>query len=535
MGPLSLKPKPSWSNLKRSRRLLLHFVLALIALLSVLPGAANATCDNSTIGMNKFDLALQYIGRASGGDGSAEYTKVTRAMARKAIDDASQIGVAYFRIAATGFAPARAGQPSDLELWLKDSSQYWASIDLMMADLQAANICVIPVLAWNIFQFPAMASEPLGALLRNPRSASWQLLNRYVHDFVTRYHDKPNLLFYELTNELNNHVDIDAERNCRNKKAADDCTLVTNFTTSEMNEFIDRFASLVRSLDQTHRISSGFSIPRPAAQHLRRRPQWSTGGADWTPDSADELEANLRDIHASVDIISVHLYPPASLRMGLAPGDEFKIVDIVQAAAAKIGKPLFVGEFGQRDILHVPEKSFVSNMILELEKLEVPYSAAWVWEFYQFATDTPYQSEPSSFSLEPGYTDKLIEEIGQVNLKRRPQTRSQNLAEANSAPTVVLTKPLECSTVAPGSELFAVASHGARAVGSVDFFIDGHKIGHVTDPPYRSSVPSSERTSGTTEIEARACSNTNKCNSYKTRVIFGQDPQSTKQCSSKSL
>jgi hypothetical protein len=506
------------------------FARLLTALLLVLPQVANASCDRFTIGMNKFDLALQYIGRASGGDGSAEYIKVTRAMARKAIDDASHLGVTYFRVSATGFSPSRAGKTGDLDLWLKDSARYWASIDQMMADLQAANICVIPVLVWNALQFPAMASEPLGALLHDTKSASWRLLERYVRDFVMRYRHSPNLLFYELTNELNSHADLDAERNCRKQKSADECALVSNFTTNDMNEFTGRVATLVRSLDEGHKISSGFTLPRAAAQHLRRHPQWSGGGADWTRDSADELETNLRDIHASVDIISVHLYPEESLRLGLALGEEFKIASIVQSAAARIGKPLFIGEFGQRDILHAPEISFISNTILEIEKLQVPYSAAWVWEFYQLATDAPYQSAPSSYSLEPGYTDTVIDEISQVNARRRPQAGRRDTQDAPSAPTVVLTKPLECATVAPGSELFAVASYEGHAVASVDFFIDGKAIGRVVHPPYRLSLPSSERAGGVSEVEARACSIANKCSSYKTRVVLGQNLETTKQC-----
>ncbi len=47
------------------------------------------------IGLNKFDLFLQYLGHASGGDGSAAYRVVTREMARKAIADAKNLGVGF--------------------------------------------------------------------------------------------------------------------------------------------------------------------------------------------------------------------------------------------------------------------------------------------------------------------------------------------------------------------------------------------------------------------------------------------------------
>lgn len=228
----------------------------LIAVVVLVPTAASA-CDQFTIGMNKFDLALQYVGRASGGDGSPAYTRVTRAMARKAINDAARAGVTYFRISAPGY------KPHDLDLWVKDPTQYWASLDQMMADLRAAGICVVPVLAWNPVQFPTLTHESVSAMVEDPKSASWQLLERYVRDFVGHYRNSGNLLFYELTNELNNHADIDADAVCRRKKSADNCIAVSNFSTEQMNRFTARFASLIRSLDGAHKISSGFTLPDP--------------------------------------------------------------------------------------------------------------------------------------------------------------------------------------------------------------------------------------------------------------------------------
>ncbi len=497
----------------------------LIAVVLLVPTAANA-CDQSTIGMNKFDLALQYIGRASGGDGSPAYTKVTRAMARKAINDAARAGVGYFRISAPGY------KPRDLDMWVKDPTHYWASLDQMMADLRAAGICVVPVLAWNPVQFPTLAHESVSAMLDNPHSGSFQLLERYVRDFIGHYRNSSNLLFYELTNELNNHADIDAEAACRRKKSEDNCIAVSNFSTAQMNSFTERFASLVRSLDGAHKISSGFTLPRPAAQHLRRHPQWA-GRTDWTPDSEEELEETLRDIHKSVDIISVHLYPPNSTRLGLRAGEQYRIAEIVNTAAGKIGKPLFIGEFGQRDILQAGEDSFISKMTLEIARLRVPYSAAWIWEFYQAGTDAPYQSEPSSFSLEPGYTDILIEQIRRTNASRHPQ--SSVVALLDAAPEVVLTQPLECAPVAAGTELFAVASRGIHAVDAVDFLIDGKPVGRVTQPPYRLSLPAFETRKDVAEIEARACIAGGKCSSYKTSVVVGQSPAASGQCLATAL
>ena len=71
---------------------------------------------NASIGLNKVDLLIQYLGTASGGDGSAEYRRVTRAMGKKAIIDAHNIGLKYLRVAVAGYAPITYGQRGDLDL-----------------------------------------------------------------------------------------------------------------------------------------------------------------------------------------------------------------------------------------------------------------------------------------------------------------------------------------------------------------------------------------------------------------------------------
>src|ERR1700692_3376734 len=105
--------------------------LAISSLYSSVSGAASPT---PSIGLNKFDLFIQYQGVASGGDGGPGYRRVTQAMGKKAIADAHDIGVSYLRISATGYAPSVYGKPGDLEQWRRDPAAYWALFDQMMAD-----------------------------------------------------------------------------------------------------------------------------------------------------------------------------------------------------------------------------------------------------------------------------------------------------------------------------------------------------------------------------------------------------------------
>jgi hypothetical protein len=93
---------------------------------------ALAQAAGPSVGLNKFDLFLQYLGHASGGRNSGyqveSYQKVTQAMAKKAIVDAHNIGVTTLRVSATGYYPIAFDQPwsSDLELWEDDPAAYWA-------------------------------------------------------------------------------------------------------------------------------------------------------------------------------------------------------------------------------------------------------------------------------------------------------------------------------------------------------------------------------------------------------------------------
>ena len=76
-----------------------------------------------------------------------------------------------------------------------------------------------------------------------------------------------------------------------------------------MNKFAREQAALIKSLDPSRPVTSGYSLPRGVAAHLERRPEFSAAGADWTPDTSAEFARNLLATQQSFDIISVHLYP----------------------------------------------------------------------------------------------------------------------------------------------------------------------------------------------------------------------------------
>lgn len=497
-------------------------VFLLVVSAAILSSNCLATENPQSIGLNKFDLVKQYTGLASGGDGSVRYRRVTQAMGRKAIADARDAGVSYLRVSATGFAPSAYNRPGDLDLWLKNPTSYWALIDELMNDLDTHGMQGVFTFIWNPVQFPAMTGETVHEMLANPKSRSAQLVEQYVREFIERYKGRKALLFYELTNELNLGADLAAVARCRNELPVPQCEPKGNFTTAEMIAFTRRLANLIRGLDSTRLISSGFSAPRPAAEHLRARPEWLTGKADFTPDTPQQLEKNLADIHADIDLISVHLYPDdGNRRFGSTDQRSTALLDTLKQAVDKIGKPLFIGEFGDAAGLEGKADSYTVRMLDRIAELKVPYSAVWAWEFYQTAPHLTRDNQHTAYSLEPGVTDALINRIRDANRRLGNPVLSGDRPD-NTPPRVVLTWPLECTPVVGSQSLHAVASDDSGLVNRVEFWLDNVQITSDSAPPYQATLKLEGIEVGDHALTARAFDHAGNQTEYRSRVFRGR-------------
>jgi hypothetical protein len=463
-----------------------------------------------SVGLNKFDLFLQYLGHASGGRNKGyqveSYQRVTQAMAKKAIVDAHNIGVTYLRVSATGYYPIAFDQTwrSDLQLWKDNPAEYWALFDQMMNDLYSNEMRIVPVFIWNWTQFPAMTGEDASQMITDPSSDSYQLLKEYITEFVERYKDHPALYFYELTNEFNKYADLDMVGRCSNGKSHSppSCEPMGNFTTDQMIVFTSRLADYVRSLDPNHLISSGFTIPRPAAQHLRRRPEFSVDGPDWTQDSLEEFKNNLSDIHSGMDIVSVHLYNKegSNTRFGIRGHTNADLLKIIKQTTDRLGKRLFVGEFGdQNPYINSDKKAlFTQNVLDKIVELKIPYGAPWAWEYYPRA---PYAPDPL-YSLEPGRTDLIISKIEQANAKLGNRIPSHQPRDT-TAPRVVVTWPLG-GRLSCNQLVYAVASDDSGDVSKVRFLVDGELETTVSAPPYKRKLHTAQLGFGNQQIVAEA-------------------------------
>jgi hypothetical protein len=482
------------------------------------------------VGVNKFELLLQYLGRASNGDGTRAYAHVTMAMARKALDDAKDIGVPFVRVSVSGFAPSDLEQSGDLALWRRNPDTYWLAVDLMMADLDTHGIRLVPVFLWNPVQFPAMTGENVAQMVTEPDSKAWHLLSRYVTEFVTRYRMRPTILFYELTNEFNLWADLDHVQRCHQRKAsAHHCAVMGNFTTDQMIAFSDRFVNQLRALDPGRLVSSGYSIPRAAAGHLRAKPEWTVGGADWTRDSQHMFTQQLLDLHRHLDIISIHLYDdPDNIRFGVP--DAAGLLDVVKDVSDVAGKPLFVGEFGDGLAAEDSDQSHSSKTLRRIVDRKVPYSAVWAWQFYQTSPYETRNSEATASSIEPGAGNRLIGQIQQANAVPGGSTvHPVGIERDRQVPRVILTWPLPCAVLQPRQLLHAVASDNDGVVSGVEFLIDGRSVAIDVQYPYRVILDVSTLKDGEHTLTARARDPAGNFAEYDTRVFAGR-PIQRNQC-----
>ena len=505
------------------RRAVVVASLALVVL-SGFYGPAQA----SQLGLNTYDLANQYQGVASGGNGSPSFIQVTRSLGKKSIADARDAGASFLRISATGYSPAVWNKPGDLDLWLRNPDLYWSHMDEMMADLEAHGLQGVFTFIWNVTQFPAMTGEKVGDLIGNEKSASSRLAARYISEFVTRYRERKAVLFYELTNELNLQVDIDWVGRChREKLSATLCNLRSNFTTQEMVGFLKRLADQVKSLDPQHPISSGFSVPRQSAAQLRARPEWIVSPDKVVrQDTDEEFQRYLRDVHAPVDIVSVHIYPEHKRRSDagvLYTGAG--LLEHVEKVSESIGKPLFLGEFGDSSDLTGSASSFDGQMMAKALERKVPYSAIWAWQHFPHALLTAPDDRQAAYSIEPGRHDALIARFRDTSAKMGRVVDVPALDR--ESPRVLLVWPLECQALLPEQEVYAVASDSGSGVDSVEFRLGAKLLATMPKPPYRFTWKSSgiDTTGTDTELSVRATDRAGNAKEYRTPLQLGGKPK----------
>ncbi len=193
-------------------------------------------------------------------------------------------------------------------------------------------------------------------------------------------------------------------------------------------------------------------------------------------------------------------------------GHAYEIIADVSAVARAAHKQVFLGEFGD-----VGDAPFMVRIADVLASNAVDYAAVWVWEFYQYATNQPFNAERSPFNLEPGFTDDKISRLRTV----RPTARILPIEGSETAPRVVLTWPLPCSRVDRNIDLSAVASAtGLGGLDHIDFLVDRVIVGTAVAPPYRVTFSPAPLGDKVVVVEARAVDRSGRSATFGSLVLL---------------
>jgi hypothetical protein len=341
----------------------------------------------AAVGVNKHELLDQYMAELLGR--TPEEAAEARAAARESLRKLQGMGVTVVRVRVSGFWPAQIEQT-----YLNDDpqvvAQFWAALDAMLDDCDAAGIRVIPTIAWHLGGWADLGHESLRELFTDPLSPSRRLLDQWTGDLVGRYKDRDTILFWELTNESNLGADLrpqfkdDGILQPKLDKPAPHLVRGpvvrdgrNNYSSDELAALTREWCRLIRSIDSTHLIGTGFSAPRPAAWHLWLGSIARTDRMDWTADTPEQQADYLRLITPDgLDLISLHTY-----------GAEFERMLDLKLAADSIGMPVYVGEIG------MPQKPFGETVydnpdavkalgiaLQAMREMGIPLSLAWTWD-----------------------------------------------------------------------------------------------------------------------------------------------------------
>lgn len=300
--------------------------------------------------------------------------------------------------------------PKEWALYREHPEAYFERLDRFFHDTEEAGIGLVPSLCWYAPCLPDLVGEPRSAWGRAD-SKTIAFMRAYVAQVVSRYRDSRAVWAWELGNEYSLDADLPNAADQRPPIHVELGTAATRSASDDMTHDMiatacHEFGLAVRAADPRHPITSGHSLPRPAAEHLRRNRSWDS-------DSPEEFRKNLIDINpAPIDLVSVHVYPfDSEKRFGRDHVTYAGILRECLQATAAAGKGLFVGEFGAADDPKTPNserpRQEVAEIMAAIESTGVALAAIWNY-------DLPSQED--SINITP--TNKrayLLDEIQKLN------------------------------------------------------------------------------------------------------------------------
>lgn len=309
--------------------------------------------------------------------------------AETALADAETVGARFVRCAAV---PLNATLFSQFR---SDPKGYFAKFDAMQAALQKHHLLLVPSLLWDGQTLVQVAQQPAEGLhaLFTAGTPAYQLAKAYIAAMVSRYHNDPFILFWEIGSDLDREADLLSP----NDPAA--------YSSDQLSAFLAQMAQQIHGLDKNHLVCSGNGMPRPDAWNLyeaRRRGLTQPAGPPQPSDTLPQFQemVALRNPNG-IDILSVHLAPPGEATPLWLTRDDTQALTLpwVQRVALDLHRPLFVGAFGQAVQSKGVEQSapWMLNLMQRLQITDAPLAAVQDWE----------SDPPTNFTLSWQTTPKL--------------------------------------------------------------------------------------------------------------------------------
>jgi len=279
--------------------------------------------------------------------------------------------------------------PSEMELYRNNPKRYFEILDDFVLAAEEQGIGIVANLAWNYPTIPDLVNEPVSAWGKK-NSKTNVFFRKYVAEVVSRYRYSSSIWMWEFSNEMSLYVNLPNASEWRapinpQKGTPAARSVRDDISHNDMLVAMSLFHDVVRTYDQKTPISSGNSLPRPYAFH-------NSLDGTWKKDSESQFcEILARDNPVGFDVISVHIYPSSKGYFGAAGHDSDAIVNAVSKCSKRVGKPIFVGEFGASEKDADSDPDGVSGSFRKiygaLMKNKIYFSALWVFDFqYQERT-----------------------------------------------------------------------------------------------------------------------------------------------------
>ncbi|RLD11425.1 MAG: hypothetical protein DRI44_03630 [Chlamydiae bacterium] len=282
-------------------------------------------------------------------------------------------GIPFVRFMCGGFWPV------EFKLYFSNKKAYFNLLDDFVKTAEKNNVGLIPSMFWYFATVPDMMNEPMDQL-GNPESKSIAFIKQYTKEIVNRYKNSPAVWGWELGNEYNLGIDLPNASKHRpwvwpNLGTATNRTTRDELTSRQMLVVMNEFAKTVRKYDKTRIVITGNAVPPWYAYH-------NTLERSWMEDTLEQYEKILlRDNPNPFDVISIHVYPVKDKKYAARAKNISELLEKTQKIAKKMGKPLFIGEFGVPVSLSNEINTTYSEFITAIEKYEIPLAALWVYDY----------------------------------------------------------------------------------------------------------------------------------------------------------